>query len=67
MKKTVHIGTEVSSFEKAAYKKYWQAAGFSSESDALRYHIREVTGWSPMMAAEGKTVKIQESPEIKTA
>ncbi|HUX80329.1 MAG TPA: hypothetical protein VMW10_11405 [Alphaproteobacteria bacterium] len=42
----VVVSAEVFPYEKEAYKKWWQGK-FHSEADAIRCHIRKVTGLDP--------------------
>lgn len=41
------IRAEVSASLKAAYEEWWRKTGFASEADAIRWHVRNVTGWNP--------------------
>lgn len=41
------IRAEVNPSLKTAYEEWWRKNGFASEADAVRWHIRQVTGWNP--------------------
>jgi len=46
------IAAEVDPSLKEAYEKWWKSKGFASEADAIRWHIRNVTNWTPESQAK---------------
>lgn len=41
------IRAEVNPSLKAAYETWWRSNGFASEADAVRWYVRNITGWTP--------------------
>ncbi len=48
--KPVAVCVRLSPDLRAAYRAWWERNGFQSESDAIRFHVRQVTGFNPSQA-----------------